>query len=237
MDNELKLVAISDLHGILPNIENEADILLIAGDVSPLKIQGDKVKVWEWFSSEFKEWVMSLPVDKVFMIAGNHDFIEHWNEHKQYDFEQLFNGKLKYLRNETRYYTKNNVKWSIFGTPYCNIFGGWPFMRNDEYLTEKFKEIPDEVDIIITHSPPYGVGQIDCILETPIWSNHDYDNLGNKPLRNRLDNIKFKYLCCGHIHSGDKSGINFNGGVCFNVSVLNENYDLFYEPNYYKIIK
>ena len=40
----MKLIAISDLHGSLPKIEDKADIMIIAGDISPLNIQGNKPK-------------------------------------------------------------------------------------------------------------------------------------------------------------------------------------------------
>lgn len=238
MKHKLNIVATSDLHGYLPKITKSADIMLLAGDVSPLNIQRNKILVWEWFSTDFSEWVKNLPVEKVYMIAGNHDFIDDWSEHKIFDFEKLFDGKLKYLRNETKNHIDNGgCSWSIFGTPYCHIFGSWPHMVSDEYMKELFKEIPDKVDIIISHDPPYGVGQIDCILEAKRWSNQPPEHLGNIPLRNRLEEIDFKLLVAGHIHSGSKDLFEFNSGQCVNVSLLDENYCDFYEPFYYTLEK
>lgn len=61
------------------------------------------------------------------------------------------------MENELVYYVDNDgITWSIFGTPYCHQYGNWPFMRTDEYMEEKFKEIPDEVNFILTHDTPYG---------------------------------------------------------------------------------
>jgi len=70
--SKLKIVAISDLHGELPEIIMPADIMLLVGDIVPLNIQFNKAKSKKWFETEFAYWIKSLPVDKVYMVAGNH---------------------------------------------------------------------------------------------------------------------------------------------------------------------
>ena len=69
----MKLIAISDLHGNLPVIEENADIMIIAGDISPLIIQRNKPKMIEWLKTDFIDWINSLNVEKVYLIAGNHE--------------------------------------------------------------------------------------------------------------------------------------------------------------------
>ena len=69
----MKLIAISDLHGNLPEIKEKADIMIIAGDISPLNIQGNKPKMIKWLKTTFIDWINSLNVEKVHLIAGNHD--------------------------------------------------------------------------------------------------------------------------------------------------------------------
>ena len=49
-----------------------ADIMLLVGDIVPLNIQFNKPKSKKWFETEFAYWIKSLPVDKVYMVAGNH---------------------------------------------------------------------------------------------------------------------------------------------------------------------
>jgi len=237
-ENKLNIVAISDQHGYLPENILKSDVMLIAGDVSPLHIQSNKPKMKEWFATDFKHWVMNLPVDKVFMVAGNHDFIEHWGDRDVYEFEQLFGGKLKYLVNETFDYNDNNgCFWNIFGTPYCHIFGNWPFMRSEEYMEEKFKEIPEYIDVIISHDPPHGIGQVDQILQSVRWSNHELEHIGNEPLSKRISEVKYKLLVCGHIHSGDHETFDFGSGKCVNVSLKDERYEPTYEPFYFELCK
>ena len=44
----MKIVAISDLHGNLPTIEEVAIIYCIAGDIMPLNIQSNDRKCRKW---------------------------------------------------------------------------------------------------------------------------------------------------------------------------------------------
>lgn len=77
----MKIAVISDLHGYLPiypskywdGIE-ECEILLICGDILPLNIQTNMPKSRDWLIVDFKLWAYDLPVEKVYIIAGNHDF-------------------------------------------------------------------------------------------------------------------------------------------------------------------
>ena len=56
----MKLIAISDLHGNLPVIEENSNILIIAGDISPLNIQGNKPKMIKWLKTRFIDWINSF---------------------------------------------------------------------------------------------------------------------------------------------------------------------------------
>lgn len=237
--NKLSLVALSDLHGYLPLITEPAEVMLIAGDISPLEIQKNIPKMKTWLETEFMFWIKNLPVDKVIMVAGNHDlFFEKSTDTTKYMLEILSDHKLKYLENQTYIYNdKNGVDWKLFGTSFCHVFGSWSFMVPDEYMEERFKEIPDVVDIVISHDPPYGIGQIDMILETKRWNNHPLEHLGNIPLSKRLNEIEYKFLVAGHLHSGSHELVNFNGGKCVNVSIKDENYNPTYEPFYYILEK
>ncbi len=234
MSNKLNLVAISDLHGYLPTDIKPSDIMLIAGDISPLDMQFNKPKMKKWVENEFAEWVNSLPVEKVYLIAGNHDgYFSGINPMNLSELKVKCNFKLIYLENSWCVHRHNGYEFKIFGTPYCHIFGGgWPFMVSDEYMKELFKEIPDVVDIIISHDPPFGVGDVDVVLNNPRHRGMG-EHLGNKPLRKRLEEIKFSLLVSGHIHSGQKQLVSFNGGQCVNVSIKDERYNPTYEPFYY----
>ena len=234
---KLKIVAVSDLHGYLPEITESADIMLIAGDISPLQIQFNKPKMKTWLETEFAYWIKSLPVDKVYMVAGNHDaYFEGINPLNLVSLKEQCDFKLIYLENNYVVHRYNGEEYKIFGTPYCHIFGNWPFMRTDEYMEDKFLSIPEECDIIISHDPPYGIAQVDQILESRRYGKEFPESVGNPPLAKQLTKTKFKLLVCGHIHSGDHYPCEFNGGQIVNVSIKNEHYEPTYEP-FYTIIE
>jgi Icc-related predicted phosphoesterase len=234
---KIKICAVSDLHGYLPEITDSCDLFLIAGDISPIYIQFQKLKMTEWVLDEFAEWVKSIPADKVVFVPGNHDA---WFESaSKTDIDNLLtatNYKLIYLKNENWTYKMEDTDWHIFGTPYCHIFGNWPFMRKEEYMVSKFSEMSENVDIIVSHDPPFACGDVDVIMEAPQHRNvRLFEHLGNKPLADRIQHLNHKLHVCGHIHGGDHTFSNVWRTV--NVSHLDEYYTPAYPPFYIELEK
>ena len=229
----MKIAVISDFHGLLP--ENiHCDLLLIAGDISPFNIQGNKEKMKEWIQTTFKEWVDNLDCDEVVMTPGNHDFI--WeamdSKTKRREFHNIFESKLICLWNESYIYPYledgKTKEVKIFGTPYCHIYGNWPFMRHTWILQEKFREIPDDINILLSHDPPFALGDTDVILKPKYPTQAHFSHLGNMDLKERVLNIidrkdsQLKYLFCGHIHSGDHTFKEWFGIKYANVCLMDE---------------
>lgn len=229
----MKIAVISDLHGYLPiypskywdGIE-ECEMLLICGDILPLNIQTNMPKSKDWLIADFKLWASDLPVEKVYIVAGNHDF---WFERNSLEAHSIFSkyDKVTYLCNGFADYisTQDSKVYRIFGTPYCKIFGNWAFMRNNEFLAQKYNEIPENVDIFISHDAPK-VSDVGMIKEGN-WSGTD---AGNPVLAKYILEKKPKYAFCGHIHSGNHELQEIEGIKFANTSVVNERYDLFYKP-------
>ena len=71
----IKICAMSDLHGYLPEI-NACELVLICGDIVPLSAQGSSRYTSRWYKRAFKTWAESLPCDKVIFIAGNHKILK-----------------------------------------------------------------------------------------------------------------------------------------------------------------
>lgn len=222
MGNKLKVLAISDLHGYLPEIKEKADILLISGDISPLNIQWKSLEMIDWLMGDFLVWVKSLPVYKIFLIAGNHDFIFEDSSHLIKNIFDQYMPNLVYLEDELYTYNLNGVDWTIYGTPWSPTFGRWPFMKSEDNLIRIYNEIPNKVDIIMTHCPPYGINKTGVILE-----NTYKEDVGSHSLANRLKEIDYKLCVCGHIHSGNHKFDEETKVV--NVSLLNENYKPVYD--------
>lgn len=216
----MKIVVTADLHGYLPKLP-DCDLVLICGDVVYLPYQRNTIYGQLWFMEEFKRWAENLNCKKVLWIPGNHDICVQKNEefyHKTFPKDE----KVTFLCHE--YYEYEGLK--IFGTPYCKIFGNWAYMLDDDELTEKFNEIPTDLDILFTHDAPYGVTDI-CLEQTP-WNT--CESLGNKPLRECILNKRPKYVFHGHLHSSFHYFEDLEGSKVINTSYVNEKYEPYYEP-------
>lgn len=229
----MKVAVISDNHGFLPiypslyweGIE-ECELLLICGDILPLRMQTNMMESRIWLTEEFKPWAASLPVEQVYFIAGNHDF---WFERNDLTAHQIFSShdKVRYLKNEYVDYlsTQDSKVYRIFGTPYCHIFGNWAFMRDEETLAKKFSQIPGNVDILLSHDAPYGTSDI-CFEGFSASKGH----IGCPELRDAIIASKPKYNFHGHLHSANHGEEILGETKVYNTSILNEQYDLVYEP-------
>lgn len=225
-----KAIVTSDLHGNLPIVTEEFDLMLICGDVVPAHDHYFSFQK-EWVENEFVEWILSLPFknvwSKVVMTPGNHDIVfERWNENDYQRISMLTNGRLIILRNkEYRFdYIDDGSNMpsylKIFGTPYCQIFGNWAFMRSDAKLKKKFAEIPEDLDVLITHSAPdiEGYGYID-------WGTPYKRNAGCPILAAAIKEKQPQYVFCGHIHSGNHKLQVVDGTAIANVSYVDEAYE------------
>ena len=195
----MKIAAFSDCHWLYEDIKKfpKADICIFAGDWS-----GDGVFIYE--TVRFVNWFSKLPYLYKIVIPGNHDFYCQYNINI---CKQLFeaNGINLLIDEEIEV---NGLK--IYGTPWSPFFNNWAFMLNEEELKNKFRHIPSNLDILITHTPPKG------ILD---------NNLGSNALLERVNEIKPKINIFGHIHEGYGKFENKDTKF-YNVSVVNDKYKL-----------
>ena len=228
----MKICAISDMHGKYDftfKIE-PCDLLLICGDIVPLDIQGNLDSSLEWVNDFFIPWCKDLPCDKVIFIAGNHDKVM---KIRTTEIKDLLKGqdKVVYLECETYVY-KGYV---IYGTPICKIFGRWSFMEPQDMQMKRYerhlKNI-DRIDIIMSHDTPYGISDVVLQADCP-WG--DGTHIGNQALRFFVDAAQPKLMFHGHIHSSNHECEMCGETEVYNVSLLDEKYELAYEPLYIEI--
>lgn len=212
-----KIAVTSDLHGILPKIE-PCDILLICGDIVPLKMQSNIPQSKKWFIEVFLKWCCDCEAKNVVYIAGNHDWLFQRCaiEMRHFGIEsRQFN--IYYLQDE-----EVEVEGlRIYGTPWCHQFGEWAFMADDDFLRQKYADIPNGLDILITHDAP-SVEDYGVIHNR--WYPDGYD-AGNVILAERFQECQGpRYHFFGHLHSGDHNPKDINGTVMANVSYVDESY-------------
>ena len=214
------ILVTSDLHGNLPVIDKEFDLLLICGDVCPAHDHYMAFQT-EWIRNEFKDWILSLPykdVDsKVVMVWGNHDFVgRNYKRIENIPSFSEFNNRLIILNNEE----KEICGLRIFGTPYCSIFGNWAFMVENETLNAKYSNINEGLDILISHDSPTinGLGSI----TEGAYKNY---TTGNRVLDLHIMKNKPKMFFSGHFHSGNHKVEKIEDIWMANVSIVNERYN------------
>lgn len=214
----MKVTFISDTHNRHRKITLPGgDLLIFCGD---MMTSGYHVSELD----DFIKWISEQPYTYKVCIAGNHDrYCESFPSYFVKDlFEKNYNNGVRYLCDDE--VTIDGKR--IYGTPYQPYFCNWAFNVADENkLTEIFKKIPENIDILVTHCPPYGV--LDKSHLRRIGNESGEEPLGSKELLNVLDVMENppKYNAFGHIH-GDGGKMMKAGGITFiNASVCDENYN------------
>lgn len=223
----MKVCALSDLHGNLPKIE-PCELVLICGDLVSLEAQMSFDKCKSWYENEFTNWVDNLPCEKVLFIPGNHECGVEGNETT---YKRMFPhySKATILFNESYgYLDREGNDYTIFGSPYCKIFGNWAYMRDDEGLRRLYSKIPIGIDILITHDAPYGCS--DVCLQNLKWVPKDH--LGNEPLRDCIIEKRPKYVFHGHLHTSNREFETLEKSKVINCSIVNEQYKPVFKPHY-----
>jgi predicted phosphodiesterase len=226
----MKITFISDTHSKHNQITKDllgGDLLIHAGDISSMGYKQEIQDFCKWFDSLHN-------YDFKMFIAGNHDwgfidretFFVHRSVVIPKSTEEILNSykNIDYLRDSSQeIQIGDNPSIKIYGSPWQPEFFDWAFNlpKNGSELKQKWDNIPNDVDILITHGPAYGY--VDKVIGRT-------DNLGCELLRDRIKEIKPKIHVCGHIHSG--RNVVFDGGTLYiNASVLNERYGYNYKPN------
>lgn len=203
----MKILATSDIHCNLNRLKKikykEADILIVAGDLTNIGLKIELKEVLDKISS-------FTHINTKIVVLGNHDSRNHHNkngmtEERTYEWCKMNYPEIIFLNNEI--VDIGGLK--IYGTPWNSGYKGlWSY----EYNLDNRKDLTcpkENVDIIITHEPPssYELSYIDI-----------YGDLGNIDLRNYLEENKCKILISGHIHENKNKSVDINGCMCYNVS-------------------
>jgi len=201
----MKIVCIADTHSYHRDIQvPDGDILIHAGDIG-----NNRIDILE----DFNHWLGELPHQHKIIVAGNHDEYIYYNSNRA---RELLSNCI-YLENEGC--TIAGLR--IWGSPMSPRFGHWWFMadRGNE-IDRYWKLIPSDLDILMTHSPPW------VILDEDILTR---GSVGCWDLLNRVKQTKPKYHIFGHVHGGH--GTKIQGQTKFiNASVLDEWYNDAYKP-------
>ena len=194
---EMKILHISDTHGCHRRIHDlpQADIIVHSGDFTMNESEQEAL--------DFMNWFCDLPYPQKIFICGNHD-------------DCLYGATIDGLDGKVHYLCNSGVE--IDGVK----FYGVPMFMGDcitDRQTKHYANIPDDADILITHTPPFGILDFD-----------DNINYGSEELLARIKAVQPRLHLFGHIHS--QYGImRLNGTTFSNGAIMNANYSDFRKPN------
>jgi Icc-related predicted phosphoesterase len=198
----MKLCIISDTHNYHKRLAKlpDADVIIHAGDFTSMGHSHEIVNFMQWFSK--------LSYKHKIVIAGNHDWLFETN--RLLALEKVPEG-VTYL--EDSGIELDGIKF--WGSPVQPPFNNWAFNRPEAKLAQHWAAIPNDIDVLITHCPPYSIFD---------WSIYDKIHTGSPSLyKEVVERIKPKVHIFGHIHDG--YGIKVIENTTFiNASNLDEDY-------------
>ena len=174
----MRIVAISDTHTLHTGLNvPDGDVLIHAGDLTNHGSLDDV--------RNFNKFLGTLPHPHKIVIAGNHDFcFQRWRE----DAEALLTNAI-YLEDSGL-----NIDGVYFyGSPWQPWFYDWAFnLSRGIEIRQKWDLIPEKTDVLITHGPPFGIG--DRTLRG--------EQVGCRELLEVVEHVQPRVHIFGHIHEG-----------------------------------
>ena len=174
-DHGVRLVIVSDTHGRHDEYGVlEGDVLIHCGDGSESSSESVEA-LDEWFGRQRFEQVLA--------VGGNHDF----------EILKRTRAGARVFCN-ARFMLDETVELGgvrFYGSPWVPSLFGWAFFAKDEVLAMRWGQVPENTDVLITHTPPAGILDRD---------RGGYSH-GCARLRERLKEIAPRLHCFGHIHA------------------------------------
>ena len=197
----MKILHLSDTHGCHRRLRDlpEADVVVHSGDFCMVGSEAEAI--------DFLNWYCDLQYRHKIFICGNHD-------------DCLYGANIDGLDSNVHYLCNSGVE--IDGVK----FYGVPMFMGDcitDRQTQNYARIPDDTDVLITHTPPFGILDFD-----------DGINYGSEEVFEILTAFKRHLHLFGHIHR--QHGITDNGSTAFsNGAIMNGDYSDLHAPNLIEI--
>lgn len=224
----MRIVAVSDLHGHLPEIP-PCDLLIVAGDICPDRFGPflalhDPPSQRVWFDQNVRPWLAASPATHKLLTWGNHDWCGQMCDFSADSPSRARSTDLQILVDEGAAISQKGDAVSVWATPWSNKFMLWAFMRHPSDLADTYAAIPVGVDVLVSHQPPWSYGD-----RVPDGHGGRARHVGSRELLEAIDRVRPRVVICGHIHRGF-GRYEHQGIPVFNVSVVDETYKLVNPP-------
>lgn len=175
MQKMASLCIISDTHRKHREITVPAcDILIHCGDFC--SFQREDLQTL----NDVDAWFSEAPAKHVLCVGGNHDFLLETREFR-FANAQLLQDRGVEISGLT-----------FYGTPWCPELSGFAYFATTDELIDRWKQIPSGIDVLITHTPPYG------ILDLP---TSGAIHVGCPYLLEELKRVRPRLHVFGHVHA------------------------------------
>jgi Icc-related predicted phosphoesterase len=241
---------ISDLHGFYPTLEG-GDLLIIAGDLTASDMYNELVKCDDWLRSQkykYKKVIVIAGNHDSYLYDGfDNPFFLPFSDYEadsrdkipfaeylcdsgtefEYAVQVSHPASTDYVSIDVLMYEHRKLK--IWGSPWTLRFKGMNpncmafTVDTEEELAEKWALIPDDVDILVTHGPPFTILDITA----------DGRQLGSTSLMSEhMRRLRPKLWVWGHIHEayGQDGDYSWNYTNYVNASHVNERYEPVNKP-------
>jgi len=229
-------VCISDTHSDHQSMHiPPGDVLIHAGDFTRYGLVSEV--------EEFNSWLGKLPHTHKIVIAGNHELsfdplkIEECREYMTQVGEVADCSKtvtdIKSLLTNCIYLEDNQVEIfgiKLYGSPWQPRYSDSAFSLNrGEELLRYWEMVPTDTDILVTHSPPLGVGD-KCQKHNEDGSTRPFGRSGCQDLIQQVvERIRPRFHIFGHVHEG--YGMYKNKETTFiNAASCNKKYQAVNKP-------
>jgi predicted phosphohydrolase len=129
-------------------------------------------------------WLRSLPYRHKVVVAGNHDWCFARDLPRSLE---LLGPEIVYLQDSETII--DGVR--IWGSPWQPEYNNWAFnLPRGQPLAEKWRLIPEGIDVLVTHGPPHGIGDRSGMNERE----------GCEDLLARVRQVRPVLHLFGHIH-------------------------------------
>lgn len=188
----MKTVCISDTHNRHRKLElPDGDVLIHSGDATMNGTPAELMPFIEWMGRQSHTVKLFVP--------GNHDFDVEKNValYKRVCAEHGITLLIDetYVGVEAKVGGKEHRVIKFYGSPWVPNLVGWAFYQDHLGLISKFRKIPDDTNVLITHGPPEGV------LDVGPAGNAFH--IGSAVLAMRVGELPdLKLHVFGHIHHG-----------------------------------
>ncbi len=227
-----RVCIISDTHNLHRELQlPAADFLIHCGDFSYRGTDPEVLDFLLWMEEQTSKYRL------VFGGFGNHELGPYECMEDFHELRRLYAPNVKWLYLNS--FTDKISGLKLFGFPFITpINGRWAFERNSPEMKELAKRIPNDTDILVCHGPPFRIldgfyrkySIIDPSREEGFRIEEAYHEVGSKELLERIQIVRPKLVCFGHVHEHGSETEEQDGIIYVNAAILDEHYEIAHEP-------